>query len=90
MTQWPHLALLLDVASGLAPLEVWLFGSALRSEDPADLDVLLVYQNRRSVVALRDTYPWEDCLPPFHLIAMTPREVVEYDFIATTNALRLL
>ncbi|MEV0372554.1 nucleotidyltransferase domain-containing protein [Streptomyces sp. NPDC050636] len=87
---WPHLRLLLEAASSLQPLQVWLFGSALRSEHPADLDVLLVYEDRSAVVALRKMEPWEDFQPPFHIIAMTPREVDEYEFIKSTRAVRLI
>jgi hypothetical protein len=86
----PNLELLLNVARNLPFLQVWLFGSALRSDNPADLDVLLVYEDRSSVVVLRKMHPWEDFCPPCHLIAMTPLEVTEYDFIATTQAVRLL
>jgi hypothetical protein len=82
--------LLLKAARSLPLLQVWLFGSALRSQNPADLDVLLVYVDRPSVLALRNMHPWDSFCPPCHLIAMTPLELTEYDFIATTGAVRLL
>lgn len=90
LSRWPHLRLLLEVAGSLPPLQVWLFGSALRSIEPADLDILLVYQDRSSVAKLRNIQPWGEFFPPCHIIAMTPLEVAEYDFIATTSAVRLL
>ncbi|MFC4859202.1 hypothetical protein [Actinophytocola glycyrrhizae] len=90
LNRWPHLELLLETARRLPSLQVWLFGSAARSKTPADLDILLVYEDRSSVVALRAMQPWEDFCPPCHLIAMTPLEVAEYDFIVTTEATRLL
>ncbi len=90
LSRWPHLELLLEAARSLPSLQVWLFGSAFGSEDPADLDILLVYEAHSSVVELRTMQPWEDFCPPCHLIAMTPLEVTEYDFIATTEAVRLL
>jgi predicted nucleotidyltransferase len=90
LTRWPHLKRLTEAARSLPSLEVWLFGSALRSECPADLDILLIYEDRSAVVALRKMNRWEDMCPPFHLIAMTPREVDEYDFIRHTGAVRLM
>ncbi|MFD9188177.1 hypothetical protein ACFWCA_08145 [Streptomyces phaeochromogenes] len=90
LNRWPHLKLLVEVARSLPPLQLWLFGSALRCEHPADLDVLLVYQDHSTVMALRRMNRWEDMCPPFHLIAMTPREIDEYDFIRRTGAVRLM
>jgi hypothetical protein len=90
LSRWTHLELLLEAARRFPSLQVWLFGSVLRSETPADLDILLVYEDHSSVVALRAMQPWEDFCPPCHLIAMTPLEVAEYDFIVTTEAIRLL
>lgn len=63
LSRWPHLELLLEAARSLPFLQVWLFGSAFRSEDPADLDVLLVYEARSSVLALRTMQPWETFVP---------------------------
>ncbi|MDQ6671235.1 MAG: hypothetical protein M3069_10880 [Chloroflexota bacterium] len=90
LSRWPDLELLLNAARSLPFLQVWLFGSVLRSEDPADLDVLLVYEDRSFVLALRKMQSWEDFCLPFHLIAMTPLEVAEYEFIARTGAVRVL
>lgn len=89
LNRWPHLKTLMEAANYL-PLQVWLFGSALQSEHPADLDVLLVYEDRSAVVALRTMNSWEEFHPPFHIIAMTPQEVDEYAFIKTTRAVRLV
>jgi hypothetical protein len=89
LNRWPHLRLLTEVAHSLPSLQVWIFGSALRSERPADLDILLVYEDDSAVVALRKMKGWEDACPPFHIIAMTRREVDEYDFIRGTGAVRL-
>ena len=71
-------------------MQVWVFGSALWRDDPGDLDVLLVYEDRQSVVALRDVNHWDEFSPPCHIIAMTPRELEEYDFISTTQAIRIV
>lgn len=90
LTRWPHLLTLIDAASATQLLQVWLFGSALTEGDPTDLDVLLIYQDREPVVGIRRMAPWSDLHPPVDLIAMTAREEEEYDFIASTGAVRLL
>jgi predicted nucleotidyltransferase len=89
LSRWPHLARLVNAATGLGALQVWLFGSALRDAKPSDLDVLVVYRDRATVVALRNAEFWEDYSPPCDIIAMTPSEESEYDFVATTSAVRL-
>lgn len=87
---WPQLEELVAIAAHAEGLQVWLFGSALRISEPADLDVLLVYECREDVVSLRRHRAWEAFDPPCHIIAMTPLEVEEYEFISTTGALRLV
>ena len=86
---WPQLSLLVRLAGSMPTLEVWLFGSALRHDSPADIDILLVYSERESVLTLRSIRRWEEFEPPCHIIAMTPGEVEEYAFVARTGALRL-
>jgi hypothetical protein len=90
LSRWPHLGLLVEAARGLPPLQVWLFGSALRTCTPADLDVLLIYEDRSTVMALRGMKPWDEFDPPCDIIAMTLLEEREYAFIAGTRAVRLL
>jgi hypothetical protein len=87
--QWPTLDELCRCAERFPRLEVWGFGSMLRSERPHDLDVLIVYSNRADVLALRDMGLWEVTLPTVDIIAMTPDEVDHYQFIEVTGALRL-
>lgn len=87
---WPHLHEFCRLATAAACLEVWLFGSALTSAAPADLDVLVVYEDRADVVTLRGAGWWENFEPPMHIIAMTPQEEHHYQFIATTGARRLV
>ena len=52
-------------------VELWLFGSALTSRTPADLDVLLLYQDLDAIKAIRSAHPWEHESPPIDIIAMT-------------------
>ena len=89
-SRWRHLRALCDAASERPGLQLWMFGSALRCDDPADLDVLIVYEDRRTVVALRALQHWDEFRPPCDIIAMTPREVDQYEFVQRTGAVRLV
>jgi hypothetical protein len=71
-------------------MQVWLFGSALISLTPADLDDLLVYERRAGVIAVRNARWWRDFQPPLHMIAMTVEEERDYDFVSRTHAERLV
>jgi hypothetical protein len=88
--RWAHLQEFCEAAARYPELEVWLFGSALYSLDPGDLDVLVMYENRADVVTLRSLRCWRHLDPPLHLIAMTAGEEQFYDFKAVTAAIRLL
>lgn len=88
--RWPQLQALCFEAEAIGGLEVWAFGSALREASPRDLDILLVYTSRASVVALRSAGAWDESAPPCHLIAMTRDEEREYEFIRSTGAVQLL
>ncbi|MFG2045754.1 hypothetical protein [Dactylosporangium sp. NPDC048998] len=88
--RWPHLNEFCRLAAEFPELQVWLFGSALKSSSPADLDVLVTYQDRSIVVALRAARGWDDYDPPLRIIAMTRGEERFYDFKASTGAMRLL
>lgn len=90
MSQWPQLEMLVAHAKALGGLEVWLFGSALKHADAADIDILLVYDDRETAVALRASEPWEQFCPPFSFIAMTRTELKAYDFITVTGAVRMV
>jgi hypothetical protein len=87
--RWPTLNELCQCAAKLARLEVWAFGSMLWSDQPHDLDVLIIYNDRANVVALRDMGLWEVTVPTMDIIAMTPDEEYHYQFIKVTGALRL-
>jgi predicted nucleotidyltransferase len=87
--RWPALRQLVEVAEEAGAIEVWLFGSALRSSSPRDLDVLVVYLDERVPPALRSSAYLELLSPPIDLIAMTPDEVDELNFLVTVPAVRL-
>lgn len=70
-------------------LRVWLFGSALTSSTPNDLDVLVMYDDRRAVIQLRTQDWWWDFVPPLDIIAMTADEESNYQFIAECRAIEI-
>lgn len=86
---WPHLRQLYEAASEYPSLQVWLFGSALHSESPRDLDVLILYRLRQDILLLRSLHWWSEFDPPIEIIAMTPEEERYYNFINNTGAIRL-
>jgi predicted nucleotidyltransferase len=88
--RWRQFDALCQLAEGFADLEVWAFGSALRTADPRDLDVLLIYDDRASVVAVRAAGTWFETDPPCDIIAMTRAEESEYAFIEVTGAVRFI
>ncbi|GAA3702009.1 hypothetical protein GCM10023081_43020 [Arthrobacter ginkgonis] len=88
--QWSHLEHLCSLARLNGRLALWLFGSALSSETPQDLDILLIYTDRNDVVRLRNQIQSQDLEPPFHIIAMTHEEERFYRFIADVGAIRLV
>ncbi|MGV9952835.1 nucleotidyltransferase domain-containing protein [Streptomyces cellulosae] len=88
--RWPILDELCECAAGFPDMEIWAFGSMLRSERPRDLDVLIIYSCRENVADIREMGFWELSLPPVEIIAMTRDEESHYDFIKITNARRLI
>jgi hypothetical protein len=86
---WPHLRRLIDVTGADPSLSMWIFGSALVSDRPRDIDVLLVYENREGVLRVRHAERWDDFDPPIDLIAMTSDEEHHYDFVRITRAVRI-
>lgn len=90
MSSWPQLDQLSEVVRAQRDVELWLFGSALTSRTPHDLDVLLLYHDRFAIEAIRSAHPWEEERPPIHIIAMTREEEVDYAFIRGTQARRMV
>ena len=88
--RWPILDELCECAAGFPDMEIWAFGSMLRSGQPRDLDVLIIYRRREDVAGIRKMGFWELSLPPVEIIAMTRDEESHYDFIKITNARRLI
>lgn len=87
---WIQLQDFCDAARHFPELQVWLFGSALRSTKPADLDVLVIYRDRTDITALKAAGVWRYFDPPLHITGMTADEERFYNFKETTNAERLV
>ena len=90
VAKWDQLHSFRERAEELSGIEVWLFGSALASAKPTDLDVLVIYTDRRSLEVLRAADYWAHYDPPIDLIAMTPAEERFYRFKVVTRAVRLV
>jgi hypothetical protein len=88
--RWRQFDALCGVAEHYDDIEVWAYGSAIRQDAPRDLDVLLLYDDRPSVVAIRSARKWAETSPPCHIIAMTRAEEREYGFIQLTGATRFV
>lgn len=69
---------------------MWVFGSALTSHTPADLDVLLVYHDLADIEAIRAAHAWTKGIPPINIIAMTVQEESDYAFIRGARARRII
>lgn len=87
---WPQLGDLRRVVQTRSGVQMWLFGSALTSPTPADLDVLLVYRDLVDIEAIRAAHVWEEAIPPINIIAMTVQEESDYAFIRGAQAKRVL
>ncbi|GAA1156442.1 hypothetical protein F6W69_02770 [Microbacterium oxydans] len=89
LARWDALLRLHDAATSIGGLELWLFGSALRVEDPRDIDVLIIYTDAGALRRLVAADYWELSTPPIDLIAMMPDEVAELQFLHVTLAERV-
>lgn len=90
LARWAPLAALCARAEQIGELEIWAFGSMLRSAAPRDIDVLVVYRDPARLRELTESEPWELRFPPVDLIGMMPDEVSELNFLEVTSAVRLL
>lgn len=90
ITRWPQLGDLRRVVLTKPGVQMWLFGSALTSHRPADLDVLLVYCDLDDIEAIRSAHAWAEEIPPINIIAMTAQEESDYAFVRGVHAHRML
>lgn len=89
INRWPDLKHLVLLADQVGVNQVWLFGSAVRSPTPRDIDILVVYVDENVPRTLRSLMFLELLDPPIDLIAMTLDEVEELNFLETVPATRL-
>ena|SRR5437763_337574 len=87
--RWPILDELCTCAEQFPGVEVWAFGSMLRTQHPHDHDVLIIYTDPDHITGLYDMRLWEVSLPLLDIIAMTPDENSDYQFTEFTRAQRL-
>ena len=74
---WPQMRQIIEAAKDIGSLELWLFGSAINSISPRDIDILVVYRDLEKLDALFDHAFWELYYPPVEITAMMPDEIEE-------------
>ncbi|HET9876789.1 MAG TPA: hypothetical protein VFQ37_13650 [Mycobacterium sp.] len=70
-------------------IEVYVFGSVLTHEDPADLDVLVIYQDRDGLRRFLDHVDCRSGALPIDVTAMTSGELASSGFLVRSKAIRI-
>ncbi|MCA2323119.1 hypothetical protein JF732_25720 [Mycobacterium intracellulare] len=70
-------------------IEVYVFGSALTREDPADLDVLVIYQDRDELRRFLDDVDCRSGAIPIDVTAMTSGELASSGFLVRSKAVKI-
>lgn len=70
-------------------IEVYVFGSALTHEDPADLDILVIYQDREGLRQFLDHVDCQSGALPIDVTAMTSGELASSGFLVRSNAVNI-
>jgi predicted nucleotidyltransferase len=88
------LAILLQGIPTSTACEVWLFGSALRSNQPSDLDVLVVYEDGRMSDALQlrerlTSVASRVGLPSLHFVTLSASEEAAVNFAYWEGAVKI-
>ncbi len=80
------------MATLIGELKLSIFGSVLTRHDPADLDLLVIYEDLDRAKSLRSVVDalnhW--CEPEIDLICMRPAEQLFYEFLRDAPSLRLI
>lgn len=84
--RWQGLHALCRAAEETGGIELRLFGSALHSLIPRDLDVLALYEDPHKLKAFVEWDIWELYTPPIDVIGMTYDEDFELGFSLGTGA----
>ncbi|ORA62934.1 nucleotidyltransferase domain-containing protein [Mycobacteroides franklinii] len=70
-------------------VEVYVFGSALTREDPADLDILVIYQDREGLRRFLDHADRQSGALPIDVTAMTSGELAGSGFLVRSKAVKI-
>ncbi|PHZ60387.1 hypothetical protein CRG86_004650 [Photobacterium leiognathi] len=70
-------------------INIYIFGSALYSNFPNDIDVLIVYSDLNELPTIKHQLFQISLEYPLDIYYMTPEEVNELDFINVTQAVEL-
>jgi predicted nucleotidyltransferase len=70
-------------------IEVYLFGSVLTRKDPADLDVLVIYEDRDGLQRFLDHVDCRSGGLPIDVTAMTSGELASSGFLVRSKAIRI-
>jgi predicted nucleotidyltransferase len=70
-------------------IDVYVFGSVLTREDPADLDVLVVYQDRDGLRRFLDHVDCRSGALPIDVTAMTSAELARSGFLVRSKAIMI-
>jgi predicted nucleotidyltransferase len=80
---------LVSICRTAGDIDLYLFGSALSSAEPNDIDVLVVYRSLATLNRFKDLTDELELSPLLHIVAMTTDEEKQYDFVRTTGAVPL-
>ncbi len=70
-------------------IDVYVFGSVLTREDPADLDLIVIYQDRHALRRFLDRVECQSGPLPIDVTAMTPGELANSGFLVRSKAIRI-
>jgi predicted nucleotidyltransferase len=70
-------------------IDVYVFGSVLTRDDAADLDVLVIYQDRDGLRRFLDRVDCRSGALPIDVTAMTPGELASSGFLVRSKAIRI-
>lgn len=70
-------------------IDIYIFGSALYSKMPNDIDILIIYGSEDELLYIKNAFDSLCLLYPLDVYYMTPSEAQELNFIVRTKAVKL-
>lgn len=70
-------------------IDIYIFGSALYSNMPNDIDILIIYGSEDELLYIKNAFSYLGLLYPLDIYYMTLIETQELNFIVKTNAVKL-